>query len=451
MSNAKYIAEQIEEEKHRQKIIASIPKLPVDGQLYISLPKALRQLSVDDNYTLSDAHKCTQKLEVLIKPLLREVNGKFCTKDKEEREKIKTALSHLNKIKTHKMLEEYYQSISKILSMNLFWIRDITTWKWKSRNTYKQLKSLIEHLFCEYEVPEFLFQSWTDKVFSNSNNNNHIDWFLHIASGLSAKKLNKFPIKATNKMIHEFINTPFPGYSIDDAVRRAQVIGLGGSERLADAILMSRLRHNFHNNDFWTTVIQFFIGVPMLNIDEIGTIIDYVNDKKFVAKHLVINGKRLYQAEMPDFNIKGRSVQTLIDDTHAWHRELKKYTKTDMSAKWVGTGIETFTLEEGNRDKKNYRHYELMEITSARELHKEGSSMHHCVFSYLSSCVKGTCFIFSLKLFGTSQVTIEVRDNRAVQIRGQYNKCPDHKEISIITAWAKKENLEISNYAIGGR
>lgn len=447
MGNAKYINEQIEEEKYRQKLIESMPKLPTNGQLYLSLPKTLRQLS-KENYTISDAAKCSKELKSLINPLLIQgTNGQFCVKDKTEREKITIALAHLDKIKSHRMMEEYYESISKILTMNLFWIQEITTWEWKSRNTYKQLKSLVEHLFCEYEVPEFLFQSWTDKT----HNYKHVDWFLHIASGLSAKKLYQFPIKATNKMLHEFINTPFPGYSIDDAVRRAQVIGLGGDERLANAILMSRLRHNFQNNEFWTTVIHFFIGIPMLNIDEVGTIIDFINEKKFVAKHVIVNGKRLYQPEMPNFTIKGRNIQTLIDDTHAWHRELRKHNKADMSAEWLGTGMEPFVLEEGIKDKKSFKLYEVVEITSAKELHKEGSTMHHCVFSYLSSCIKGTCFIFSLRLFGASLVTIEVRENRAVQIRGEYNKRPDQKALSIINAWANKENIQITSYAIGGR
>jgi hypothetical protein len=456
MANAKYIIAQKNEFEIREKHIKSLPKLPMDVTLEKALPKALKIIS-KENCVKENVDKCNKDLIILVEPLLTNSSGEFVfLKDKIERERVKEALEFFVKIKAYKMLKEYNKTISQILKMNLFWVRDISTWEWTSRNTYKQTKSLIEHLFCKYEVPEFMFQVWTEK----NLNNKHLEWFFQLASGESARNLLKFPIPITKRMAHEFINTPFPGYSIDDAIRRSQVLSMGGEPRLADAIMMSRLRHEFTNNDFWATVIQFFINTPMINLDEVGAIIDYINEKKYTQTRVVVDGIATYRPEMPGFTMKGRNVETLIRDTHEWHKELNRlrrqagatgsyHYKPDLTSKWQRSLVKPFKFVEGKNEKQKI--WNILEITNASDLYDEGKSMHHCVYSYLSSCISGKCSIFSLKLFGISMATIEVRDSRAVQIRGSHNKKPDDKEIAIINNWSKEENIEITKYAFGGR
>jgi hypothetical protein len=461
MGNAKYISEEMVQIKADKKALELKPVLPVESTLEKALPKALKQLD-KEKCSIENTNRCNRELIVLIQPLLVDKSGNFLLKDKSEREKIKTALDFFVKVKAFRMLKEYHVIVVQLLKMNIFWIRDISTWEWDSRNTYKQLKSLIDHLFCAYEVPEFMFQAWTEKNASTK----HIDWFLHLATGNTARELHKYPIPITKKMAHEFVQTPFPGYSIDDAVRRSQVLGMGGDSRLADSIMMSRLRHDFSNNDFWASVIQFFIGIPMLNLDEIGTVIDYINEQKFIPKRLVVNGVVVHRPENPGFSMKGRNIATLIRDTHAWHKELRQLRrqagdaanaergnvssyKPDLISKWQRSSIKPFNVIEGKNEKRKI--WDLKEITNAADLYDEGKSMRHCVYSYLSSCVKGHCSIFSLRLHGISMATIEVRDFRAVQIRGPHNKRPENKEITIINNWAKAENIEITKYAIAGR
>ena len=457
MRNAKYISLETREIEERKRLTESVPTLPPDIELEKALPKALKQLSIK-NCINKNTSCCNKDMMILIEPLLISNNGQFVSvKDQAEREKIRESLEMFVKLKTFKMLKEYSSSINQILRLNIFWVRDISTWDWKSRNTYKQLKSLIEHLFCTYDVPEFMFECWTEK----NHNATHLDWFLHLASGGSTKDLHRYPIVATKKMLHEFISTPFPGYSIDDAVRRSQVIGLGGDERLANAILMSRLRHDFNNNGFWTTVIQFFIGIPMLNLDEVGTVIDYINEKKFVTTRIVVDGVATYRAEMPGFSMKGRNVETLIRDTHAWHKSLRQLRrqagggvgtesyKPDLTSKWKRSNVKPFSISEGKNERKKIWH--LAEITNAADLYDEGKSMGHCVYSYLRSCIDGKCSIFSLRVGNVSMVTIEVRDMRAVQIRGPRNRKPSDKEMSIINNWSKTEHIEITKYAVAGR
>ena len=455
MSSAKYLIQQKEEAYFREKYIKSLPKLPMDTSLEKALPKALKILD-KEQCSKENTEKCNKDLIILIEPLLIGSNGHYVfLKDKNERDVVRKALEFFSKNKYFKMLKEYQYTINNILKLNIFWIRDISEWKCSSNNTYKQIKSLISHLFCKYEVPEFMFEVWTQN--KSSLNEQHLEWFMQLSSGESARNLSKFPIQVTKKMAHEFINTPFPGYSIVDAIRRCQILGMGGNERLANSILMSRLRHQFTNNDFWTTVIQFFIDTPMFNYDEVGAIIDYINEKKYVPTRIVINNIATYRAEMPGFSMKGRNIENLLRDTHDWHKQLARTRRNtrnqkyeiDLTSKWERLYGETYNLIEGSNEKRKVWH--IIELTNAAELHDEGKTMHHCVYSYLQSCKTGQCSIFSLRLFGQSLVTIEVRQGRAVQIRGPYNKKPSTKEIEIIEKWAHSRNIEISKYAFGNR
>ena len=62
----------------------------------------------------------------------------------------------------------------------------------------------------------------------------------------------------------------------------------------------------------------------MLNLDEVGTVIDYINEKKFVPQRTVVDGVATYRPEIPGFSMKGRNIATLIRDTHIWHKELRQ-------------------------------------------------------------------------------------------------------------------------------
>jgi hypothetical protein len=440
-----YIDAEMEIQKAREKYLLSLPKLPIGNQLEKTLPRILKLLSKDD-YDTNDLSPCSAPVKSMVGLLVLHgyKNGKYVTPDKEERERIHNALNFLAKAGCYRMLQEYHLTIAKIMKMNIFWIRDIDGWSKKSHNTYKQVKSLIEHLFCQFQVPEFMFQAWTDKA----EEFKHVEWFLQITEGKSARELYKFPILATRKIAHSFINTPFPGYSIDDAVRRAQIVGLGGSPRLADAILMSRLRNNFSNNAFWETVFNFFINTPMLNLDEVGTVIDYINQMKFVQQHHIVNGVRVFGPLMPGFSMRGRNMATLIEATHAWHKELGKESKLDLTATWNASGIRPYIIEEGNKERLVKR-YEIFELVSAKDLHAEGKSMHHCVFSYLRSCISKSCCIFSLRLNDERLATIEVRGNSIVQVRGSHNKRVTDKAATLISNWAYEERLDITGYAFG--
>jgi hypothetical protein len=87
-----------------------------------------------------------------------------------------------------------------------------------------------------------------------------------MANGYSFRKLNDLIIM-TKKMEHNFLHAP-DHFTPEESIRYAQVLGLGGKKNLADAIVATRLGKHFGHEEFWRTVIQFFINIKDLNIDQ---------------------------------------------------------------------------------------------------------------------------------------------------------------------------------------
>jgi len=84
---------------------------------------------------------------------------------------------------------------------------------------------------------------------------------------------------------------------------------------------------------------------------------------------------------------------------------------------------------------------------SAKDIIDEGSSLNHCVASYVNDVVKNKCQILFLrhkKFPKQSLVTIEVRDHSIRQVRGQQNRRATNSEMSFVRMWADERNLVLA-------
>jgi hypothetical protein len=93
-------------------------------------------------------------------------------------------------------------------------------------------------------------------------------WFLHAATGQNIRTAD-LPLPFTKRMAHQFMEAP-AGLTVEAALRWGQIHGFGSTERLARAIIGTRLGTDFEHDDFWTTVLQFFIANPMLDLAQVG-------------------------------------------------------------------------------------------------------------------------------------------------------------------------------------
>jgi hypothetical protein len=119
--------------------------------------------------------------------------------------------------------------------------------------------------------------------------------------------------------------------------------------------------------------------------------------------------------------------------------------KTDVKKNEdIKTVIET-TEYRGLEYKK--KPYAIVAPMDANEIIKEGSSLSHCVASYVNDVISGKCkilFLRSSEDVGKPLVTIEVRDNNIRQVRGAYNRHAFADELDFVRDWADKKSLKLA-------
>lgn len=326
---------------------------------------------------------------------------------------------------------DYSKAIFNIYYFKDKWIRDYKQWKAPSHNHYRQFHSFIRYLFCKYpDVPEFVNSVWHATDF--------VEIFIHLGNGGNVRDC-KLPIRLSKKQVKYFLNAP-KDFSIKNALRYAQIMNIGGNERLVREILKTRIAEDFNENrdPFWLSVFKFFIDNPMLDINQYGPLIDYINDQKYG------------EGEKPNFSMKDRSPETLMKNMEEWHKRLSKIKKHKIT-KWESSGYKGYIKKEKKDDYDIT--YEIKELLTQSELSEEGKMLKHCVSSYGSSCANGSASIWSLSShdsYGNFKklITIEVRNSAICQARGRFNRKPDTKESNIIALWAKKVGFALSKWIL---
>jgi hypothetical protein len=238
------------------------------------------------------------------------------------------------------------------------------------------------------------------------------------------------------------------GTPIISALRWGQVRALGGSERLARAVINTSLREVQQDEPFWLSVVQFLVANPMLDPHQIGPIVDWIRNQRFVAApRRVVNGVICGgDIPQPGLSMKGRKVESVLRQVERWHRELNRST-TERSTMWPTCGIPGYERLEGTEGSQTI--VRIDEILTSAELQQEGRAMCHCVASYARSCAGGNAAIYSLTRDNgrghERRLTIEldVRSKRIVQARGRFNAPPSGLDERYLRNWATTVGLAI--------
>lgn len=328
------------------------------------------------------------------------------------------------------------------------WLRLPTVWKPQTHNARRQFSSLARHLFSEWPLPSFM-----DSVWFLGNGRGAVQqqgWFLHVGGGQSIRTAD-LPLPYTKRMAHHFMQAP-ADFTVEGALRWGQIHGLGGSERLARAIIGTRLGGDFEHDDFWTTVLHFFIANPMLDLAHVGPIIDYIHQQRFVSQDVFVAPgvvERKGPAQ-PCFTMKGRTPASLLRQVESWHRTLAKTEQP--KAEWPRSGIDAFEFVEGAERGGTLKIWTITELLSTKALLAEGRKMKHCVASYAHSCASGASSIWALDVEtfeGRAKIlTVEVENAARLicQARGKCNKLPGEKHRGILRRWAENAGLSLARY-----
>ncbi|MBS1991337.1 MAG: PcfJ domain-containing protein [Cyanobacteria bacterium SZAS LIN-3] len=326
------------------------------------------------------------------------------------------------------------------------WRRDISRWQPRSKNSDKQLATLLRHLYADYEVPAFMDQAW------KKANRQHQQWYKHIGAGKNIRTAEGIPVVLTKNMAHHFLRAP-SHYEIEAAIRWAQIHALGGDQSLCDALLDTRLATDFNDDVFWQSVLRFFIRNPMLDTIWINPIVDYIWSEKYEDR-IVFTARGVAENLGPaqaNFTMQGRTVHALLRQVRNWHERLGR-DNVSATIQWKKSAVPDFEFVEGSRESQNMRVFRVRELLSAKELSAEGKFLHHCVASYAGSCHRGLCTIWTLTVSDhegeEKQLTIEVRtaDLRIRQARGKYNRRPTPKEREIMQRWCDQSGVIMESY-----
>ena len=281
----------------------------------------------------------------------------------------------------------------------------------------------------------------------------HQGWFIHVAQGQNIRTAEGLPVPLTKKQAHYYLQAP-DDFDVIGAFRWAQIVDLGGSERLVRRVIATRLRTEFAHDEFWISVFRWLIAHPMLDPVHYGPIIDYLHYHRFAAPGGHWNARQPGRFRMdppqPNLSIKDRSPEALLQAVAEWHRGLNAVGIRKLSV-WQPSGIAPFRYEENTRELP--RIYSITELLSSLELDEEGRAMGHCVGSYAGSCESGRVSIWSLKVVEppapeTRLLTLEVsnQDRQIVQARRKFNSLPEPKELAILERWASEGGPRLSRW-----
>lgn len=344
-------------------------------------------------------------------------------------------------------------------------IRNVKDYKIRSHNVTKQIYGLVNHLFMEYPTPDFFYKYWlanhNTRYRRNDKDDLCLEWHIDLGQGKSARKLRNMPVEVTKKMAHWFTQAP-SNYSINEAFRFAFVMANDGTARVAEGLRGTRIIEDVMRDDFWQSVMRFFIQNPMLDTRHYGPIVDFIHTKKYENTDVTENpdGTFHYHPEQPNFSMHGRDPNRLLVQVEQWHARLAQHQRAQVRMgrnaygksvdSWKGTGIKPY-IEIKNKEKDEG--FIIYELTTEKELFAEGSRMNHCVGSYSYSCAHGTAAIFSLRTYClgqaiNSELTIEINktSGAVTQARGYSNRFPTKREGEIIIRWAHKNGLKVPDY-----
>ena len=145
-----------------------------------------------------------------------------------------------------------------------------------------QFDHLVNYLLARYEVPACMHRVWLMSDVEEARRQQ--GWFLHVAGGQNIGTAG-IPMRITKRMAHIFTGegewSRWNGTIIMN-LRSAQVAALGGSNELRWNVQNTILTSWLENEDFWESVVHFFVNNPMLEPSYAGHIIDYIRHQKYL-------------------------------------------------------------------------------------------------------------------------------------------------------------------------
>ena len=313
-------------------------------------------------------------------------------------------------------------------------VRELADWTPKSSNVYKQLTSLVRHLFDRYgNIPDWLIDAWTRPVLVEDGVNLP-DLTLHLGQGQSLRSFRGLPVRLSKRLEHGMRQAP-AGCTFREALRYAQLAARDALDWWG-VVMESRLgRAPLLDDEFWLSVVDFFVAAPMVDPRHFGPVCDWIHQKRSVGIGA--------EPAQPGFSLKRRSMASVLAQTEQWHQGQARQRRQSgvlaaaPNTRWMGLPVADFAVGS----------VRIEQLTTFGQLQDESQALHHCVATYFNSCRQGRCGIFSLTVDGARALTLEVTaDRTVVQVRGKHNRWMTPAELHCIHQWLDAARLVLSKH-----
>ncbi|QDT30214.1 hypothetical protein Enr10x_55740 [Gimesia panareensis] len=319
--------------------------------------------------------------------------------------------------------------LSLVVFFKPFWIRSAESWTGQSK------ASLIQHLFVNYPVPEFLIDAWDHFQGAAEKRFKWQHWLIILGQGGS---LSLVPGKTWRKMQQYLFDVPW--HELPEVPRTpalaclyAEVRRLGGDVQiwkwlaLHPAFAIDPTEAGGENQmAFWYETVNWLIRHRDQLSAELGArILDW-------SMHEFLTQEALQRR----FTWKGRTFEAICHSARQFRRRIifaGEYYSHFAALRWQGHGWDWAWSEESVQ-------WKVRELTTGLELQYEGKVMRHCVAGYASCCAKGASAILRLTRNGQPCLTLEVdpRLRSLVQARGKQNREATAEERRIIDYWVSQ-------------
>lgn len=332
--------------------------------------------------------------------------------------------------------------VARVSEFRSNWFRTLKEFPWDQQYHLGELEIVLPaFLFSKYPVPSFM-----DGVFGEGDYLS-MNWYIHLGRGKNIRTARDLPFRITKRMAHYFLESPDFG-SVQKSLRYGQVLGYGGSEDLALAIIDSRMDYDPGHANFWAEVIQWMVNHAPIHEDYVKMIIRYIQERKYRRTRLASETEEIQIHSValdPAFTIKGRAYDKLLKAAIEWN--WLKAQAGDHSRNTIVKQIGDLQYFTGGGKKPRLK-YEIRPLLTAAEIIEEGRVMRHCVGSYAQEVGQNETSIWSLTqtdiASGKSQrlLTIEVLQDRTVEeVRGASNRLATDFERKLVRHWASQEGL----------
>lgn len=324
-----------------------------------------------------------------------------------------------------------------------YWVRPLDAWSPAAPDSLDQLSELVRHLFERYPAPRFFEHAWRPRR-GGRTDWQAFEWYIHVAGGGSIRTAPKLPVQLNRRAAHAFTTAPSK-LTPREALRWARLCGAGVPPHLVSALLpclavpcVERVeRVQWDHDALWLPFFEKLGAAPELRPEQVGPLVDYVR----------------HRARDPSFSLKGQSVASLLRGADRWHAELGRLRAYRTLCDGMDPALARWNPLSGVAPLDETRHEEVwsvQELVSFDALFDEGRRMHHCVASYVRSCMSGATSVWSLRIerFGVevARVTlrVDVASRTLVEARRFANAAVTTEQHRWLEKWAALNRLSVA-------